>query len=141
LLNSGKLVLQDSTIRNLTTGLSVNNSPASVNYTQIINNVTGIATTGTGVNTGSFPQHGPTWVLLNWGSVSFNTTGFLVQSPGQVSGQANFTILAQTLGSPITTLIADNTTFMTGTGAECASNACSAVAQINQQTNQNLTSP
>jgi len=132
-LSSGHLVLQESSLRGLTTGLVVNSSHAFVDHTDFVGNGTAILTTGTGVDTSTFPQNGTTWVLLNWGSVLFNTTAFFQTDPG-----ANkYPIMSTSIGNSITTYIQGNPTFSTGSGASC-SGWCTGITNFLQQSQQDM---
>jgi len=132
-LIAGHLILENSTLKQLTTGLIVNNSKAQLNNVEIAGNGTGIATFGTGVDLNTFPQTGTTWVVMHYGTVLNNTTAFVMNDPGNNKN----TILATQLGSALSIWAAGNTNFMTGSGSSCVS-ACNSLFGILQQNGQNL---
>jgi len=116
-LTSGRLVLQDSSLELLTTGLVIAASTKSdVISTNIMGNTTGISTSGTGTNfdTGSNPPPwGPTQVRIRGGSVVDNATGFIMNSPGNDQFQVFYTIL---MSNPQTTDTAGNAALVSCTG-------------------------
>jgi hypothetical protein len=123
-LNSGNLVLQNSSLELLSTGLSVANSKADVVYTDIIGNTTGISTTGTGTDQNSNTINGPTQVRLAWGSAIDNTTAFFMSSPGTgCSGNCNnitiFQFITSNTSAAYSTNMTGNTTLVSGNGTGC----------------------
>jgi hypothetical protein len=120
LVSSGHLVLQNSTLKLLTTGLNVEGGvsglKADVMFTDIIGNTTGIVTTGTGSTTTN-PTNGSTEVFVHAGSVVANTTAYLMHSPGSGSP----TILLSSIGSQggVLTNQTGNATLITGDGTGC----------------------
>jgi hypothetical protein len=67
-LKSGQLALLHSTLKQLSTGLDVANSKADLVYTDVIDNDTGVSTTGTGVDTNGASFTGPTQVRASPGA-------------------------------------------------------------------------
>jgi len=95
-LKGGLLVLRNSTLKLLTTGLHVENAHADVLNTDIIGNTTGIETNGVGVpyNTAiglylptACSPSCPTLVRINGGNYTDNTTVFLENNPTSSGGQ------------------------------------------------------
>jgi len=127
-LTAGRLAVFNSTIRNLTTGLSVTSSKATLIDTDISFNGTGIVTTGTGVDSTTAPYTGTTWVVLERGSATFNTTAFFMHDPGNNL----LTIFSHYTGSSINTFHVGNTTVMAGDGASC-SGSCTQIGQYYEQ--------
>ncbi|HEV8013968.1 MAG TPA: hypothetical protein VGP48_00470 [Stellaceae bacterium] len=137
-LNSGHLILENSTVKLLTIGLNISNSKADIIDSNIIANTIGIQTTGTGadVGNGSVPSAGgPTEARLKGGTVVGNTTAFLMQNPGTTTagGTANnITILFWQNGgtsTSMTTYVAGNGTETSGNGTGCTVvNNCTAAA-------------
>jgi hypothetical protein len=129
----GRLILENSTLKSLTSALEVNSSKVDIDDTDIIGNATGITTTGAGVDTSVFPLTGGTTVVrLSGGHILDNGTAFSMSNPG-LSGSgsgANFiTIFGLNQGGSITTIMAGNATFVTGSGASCmAVNNCQAIS-------------
>jgi|HubBroStandDraft_6_1064221.scaffolds.fasta_scaffold56031_3 hypothetical protein len=143
-VNSGRLVLQNSTLKLLTTGLSVSNTIADVTDTDIIGNTTGIATTGTGTdNNCSFPfVFGTTSVLFSGGNVTDNGTAYVMHSPGVGVGASctanRITIFVNSPNNLYTVNQTGNTTLVTGDGTGCTTSGnCTAIgtylSTINQQ--------
>ena len=140
--NSGKLVLDNCTLKQLTTGLDVANSKVDVVDSEIIGNTTGVSTTGTGVDTQAFPNVGPTQVRFWGGAVLDNTTAYVMNDPGLRPNPATdnkITIFMHTMGNSITTQQAGNTTLISGTGGSCSDpNNCKATSKTEGQVNYNL---
>jgi hypothetical protein len=95
-LTGGHLVLRDSTLKLLATGLSVTNTHADVLNTDVIGNTTAIVTSGVGVpyNTAigvylptACNPSCPTLVRINAGNYTDNTTVFLENNPTSSGGQ------------------------------------------------------
>jgi len=143
-LTSGHLVLQNCAIRNLTTGLTVNNAKADLNNTDIIGNTVGISTTGTGVDTQVYPPAGPTQVRIAYGNVIGNTTAYVMNDPGLRPTPATdnkITVFLELQGNStanITTNQAGNATLASGTGSSCTTSPnCQSVGTYNLQVNGN----
>jgi hypothetical protein len=85
-----------------------------VTSTDIIGNTTGISTSGTGTNFDSFTVYGPTQVRIFGGGVVDNTTGFLMNNPGNDPYQYFPTVL---ISQTQTTNTAGNGTLVACTGA------------------------
>ena len=117
---TGNLILENSALRFLTTGITVAaNIKSDVENTNISNNTTGISTNGTGTDFDSFTTYGPTQLRIFGGSVVGNTTAFLMNSPGNDEYQVFPTIL---IADPQTTNTAGNATFVACTGINAISN-------------------
>jgi hypothetical protein len=95
-ITGGRLALRNSTLKLLTTGLSVTNTHADLLNTDIIGNTTGIETSGVGVpyNTAigqylptACTPSCPTLVRINAGNYTDNTTVFLENNPTSSGGQ------------------------------------------------------
>jgi hypothetical protein len=139
-LNSGHLILENSTVKLLSIGLNISNSKADIIDSNIIANTIGIQTTGTGADVGQgfVPSAGgPTEARIARGNIVGNTTAFLMQSPGTTTagGTANnVTILLWLNGgtsTALTTYIAGNATFMSGSGTGCTVGGnCASAASI-----------
>jgi len=119
-LNGGNLVMRNSVLKMLTTGLAVNSAHATLLNVDVIGNGTGITTTGTGLQPNDGVNTGVTEVLLDGGSVINNTTAFFMNGPG-LDGDSDpqVTILIFAIGSGLTTSISGNTTAVSGTGTGC----------------------
>ncbi|HEV8013967.1 MAG TPA: hypothetical protein VGP48_00465 [Stellaceae bacterium] len=128
-VTAGRVVLENSVVKLLGTGLAINNAKVDVRNTDIIGNTIGIQTTGTGTDygqgfvTGGF---GPTQARLYGGSVVDNTTAFFMINPGfapSVSNNtvSNVTILIYNQGSQQDTEIVGNGTVINGSGTGCPS--------------------
>ena len=119
-LTGGHLVLRDSTLKLLTTGLSVRNTHADVLNTDIIGNGTGIFTDGVGVKWNSaipmFQGPGVTEVRIAWGSNVDNTTAFVVNNPTASDNIPSATIWIFAPGSSWSNDVTGYTTLMTLTG-------------------------
>lgn len=95
-VNSGKLILENSNLKFLTTGLIVSSTHADVINTDIVGNTTGIQTNGVGVpyNTGAdiYLVNSPpytTLVRIAWGSNVDNTTAFTENNPTSTGTSPN----------------------------------------------------
>ena len=91
--NSGRLFVEQSTLKQLTVGISVAaNTKADLFDTKIIGNNVGISTIGTGTSPNAFFTSplalGPTQVRVYGGSITDNTTAFSMANPG-VDGSSN----------------------------------------------------
>jgi hypothetical protein len=128
-VNSGRLVLENSILRLLSTALEVNSTKADIHDVDIIGNTTGVSTTGAGIDSSVFPTTGgTTLVRLSGGRILDNATAFVMNDPGLVSGANLITILGYNQGGTITTVMAGNATFVTGTGASCMNvNNCKSI--------------
>jgi hypothetical protein len=127
-LNSGELALLHSTLKQLSTGLAVSSSKADLVYTDVIDNDTGIVTTGTGVDTNTgFPWTGPTQVRIAWGSAIGNTKAYVMNDPGTGTGGNKFTILeflTSNTDAAYSTNVTGNGTLVSGTGPSCGGSNC-----------------
>jgi hypothetical protein len=122
-IHGGLLVLQDSALRLLTTGLSIANTHADVIDTSIVGNTTGIQTNGAGAQhnsvVGGCIGSGPTLVRINAGNIINNTTAFNENNPtasSDGSGVSTCTIYLFTPGTSPATNITGSTNLMTITG-------------------------
>jgi hypothetical protein len=127
-LNSGQLTLLHSTLKQLSIGLHVSNSKADVVHTDVVDNDTGIVTTGTGVDTNTgFPWTGPTQVRIAWGSAIGNTKAYVMNDPGTGTGGNKFTILeflTSNTDAAYSTNVTGNGTLVSGTGPSCGGSNC-----------------
>ena len=117
-LNGGYLVLRNSTLKLLTTGLRVSNTKADLLQVDVVGNSTGISATGTGANANNSSITGPTQVRLFFGSAVDNTTAYVMNDPGS----GNSSILEFTLQDGAwawSTGMAGNGTLVSGTGSGC----------------------
>jgi len=117
-LNGGDLVLRNSTLKLLTTGLRVANTKADLLQVDVVGNSTGISATGTGANANNSSITGPTQVRLFFGSAVDNTTAYVMNDPGS----GNSSILEFTLQDGAwawSTGMAGNATLVSGTGSGC----------------------
>src|SRR6185369_7904400 len=125
-LNTGKVFLQNSSLKYLTDGFiadSLNNSNSVIRGyivdTDIIANTRAVTTKGTGtdLNTGNSPHPaGNVSVLLNKGNVIGNGTAFRMENPGNTSGNHWDTMwLMGYSNSGATTNVIGNTTVFVGT--------------------------
>jgi hypothetical protein len=141
-LNSGRLMVQDSTFRGLTTALSVNSSKADVTNSDFLANGVAIATTGQGIDTNANPQTGATSVRISNGNVLNNGTAYQMNNPGVSANCAScnrYSISARTTGSGITVNQAGNTNLALGSGASCdptVSQGCLSINSYLDTTNQ-----
>jgi hypothetical protein len=138
-LNSGQLALLHSTLKQLSTGLAVANAKADLVYTDVIDNDTGIVTTGTGVDTnGSFPWTGPTQVRIAWGSAVGNNKAYVMNDPGSGTGGNKVTILEFLTSNTVaaySTNVAGNGTMVSGTGPSCGGTNCQSLGYYSGYTN------
>jgi hypothetical protein len=128
----GRLTLESSTLRSLVTALQVNSTKVDVADTDIIANTIGIATNGPGVDVQTFPLAGGTTVVrLSGGHILDNGNAFFMIDPGlRPSSTDNLiTIFGYNQGGTITTIMAGNASFVTGSGSSCMNvNNCKAIA-------------
>jgi hypothetical protein len=123
-LNSGQLILQNSVIKFLTTGLNVTNTHADVISTDFIGNTTAILTNGPGVDFGVNSPYPPatTLVRINAGNFIQNTTAFTLNNVGTNSNGTNnrlSVLLFSNSGSALTNT-GGNGTLTTLTGSPSA---------------------
>jgi len=125
-LNSGRLILQNSVLTRLTTGLTISSTKADIINTNIISNQTGIFTSGSGVDPTVNPNvfSGVTQARLYASNVMANATAFFMQNPGVASAGAlsNITILLFSGGDQNNRVIG-NTMLVNGSGTGCPSGA------------------
>jgi hypothetical protein len=138
-LNSGQLTLLHSTLKQLSTGLAVTNAKADLVYTDVLDNDTGITTTGTGVDTnGSFPWTGPTQVRIAWGSAIGNNKAYVMNDPGTGTGGNKVTILeflTSNTTAAFSTNVTGNGTMVSGTGPSCGGTNCQGLGYYSSYTN------
>ena len=134
---NARMVLRNSALVRLTTGLSVTGSKVDIISTPILFNTTGISTNGTGVDpNGSLPGSATTEARLYTSDVIGNGTAFFMTNPGaSVSANtSNITILAYNAGTDDNHFIG-NTTLVNGSGTGCPSGAtqqeCTQVTTFN----------
>jgi hypothetical protein len=124
-VNSGRLILQDSGLTLLTTALTVNSSKVDILNTAFLGNTTAISTTGQGADAQNFPATGGvTQVRVAGGKVLDNTNAFVMNNPGLRPSPATdnrITIFLYNQGGGYPTVIAGNTTVVSGTGTSCTS--------------------
>lgn len=87
-LTGGHLVLRDSTLKLLTTGLSVSNAHADVINADLIGNTTAMITHGAGENTSGNPPFptAQTLVRMSGGNYINDTSVFVMQNAAQQTG-------------------------------------------------------
>ena len=137
-LNSGQLALLHSALKQLSTGLNVVNAKADLVDTDVIENDTGITTTGTGVDTNVFPLNGPTQVRIAWGNAIGNTKAYVMNNPGTGSGGNKITIfefLTSNTTAAYSTNMTGNATLVSGTGASCGGTNCQSLGYYSSYTN------
>jgi hypothetical protein len=136
LVNSGHLILENSTLKLLTAGLDVVSSKADVMNTTIIGNADGIETQGTGVDTQGNQNSGlpgPTEVRVYGGSVVDNTVGFFMVNPGFSTASPSNNDITIFLHDPsgYTTFVGGNTTLVQGGGTGCTGGNCAQIGSFN----------
>ena len=119
------LILKNSALVRLTTGMTVASSKADLVDSDVNVNTTGISTTGSGVDPNNITGGGTTQARIMGGNVIGNGTAFFMNSPGTISGSSGnlVTILVKVqdnTSSAILTNIVGNTTVVSGTGGSCA---------------------
>jgi hypothetical protein len=137
-LNSGQLGLSHSTLKQLSTGLNVVNTKADMVETDVIDNDTGVATTGTGVDTNAFPMTGPTQVRVAWGNAIGNNKAYVMHDPGTAPGGNKITILeflTSNTTAAFSTNVTGNGTLVSGTGASCGGTNCQNFGFYSSNTN------
>jgi hypothetical protein len=137
-LNSGQLALLHSTLKQLSTGLNVSNTKADLVNTDVVENDTGITTTGTGVDTNVFPMTGPTQVRIAWGNTIGNTKAYVMNDPGTGTGGNKVTILeflTSNTDAAFSTNMTGNATLVSGTGASCSGTNCQNFGFYSSNTN------
>jgi hypothetical protein len=140
-LTGGSLVLENSALKFLSTGISVTNAKATLFHVDIIGNGTGVSASGSGVNTSlGLPFTGTTEVLLFSGSAFNNTIAYFMTDPGNDSfsilGVVPTTQFVHLPGffTPFTTTMAGNGTLVSGTGTGCP---CSSLGAFSGDYNPN----
>ena len=137
-LNSGQLALSHSALKQLSTGLSVVNAKADLVDTDVIENDTGITTTGTGVDTNVFPVTGPTQVRIAWGNAIGNNKAYVMNDPGAGTGGNKVTILeflTSNTTAAFSTNVTGNATLVSGTGPSCGGTNCQNLGFYSSNTN------
>lgn len=141
-LNSGQLIVQDSSLQNLTIGLSVTNSRADLIDTDIHMNATGVSTEGEGVDqSGPQPFTGTTQVRISGGSIVNNETAFFMNNPGTnaSNSQNRITVIYDSVANTPFTYQAGNNTVVFGSGTGCdAVSECEAGMQVSRSTANNV---
>jgi hypothetical protein len=137
-LNGGQLALLHSSLKQLTIGLAVSNSKADLVYTDVLDNDTGVATTGTGVDTNSASFTGPTQVRIAWGSAIGNAKAYVMHDPGTGTGGNKITILEFLTSNTVaaySTNVTGNGILISGTGASCGGSNCQSLGYYSSYTN------
>ena len=117
-VNSGRLVLQNSTLKQLTTALIVTSTHADVVNTDFDGNSLAVQTNGVGGGYNGFVFACPcaTLVRINAGNMIDNTTVFNENNPTVVMSQSTATIYIFQSGTEFSANITGYTTMMTITG-------------------------
>lgn len=141
-LNSGRLVIRNSVLKQLSTGLdAAANTKSDVIETDVSFNGTGIRTTGTGGDGQSGTPYGPTQVRISGGGLVDNTTALFMQDPGLRPNPATDNLITIFLHSTdnssagVETNISGNATFMSGGGTGCGGQNCQNPGQYSGTTN------
>jgi hypothetical protein len=137
-LNSGQLALLHSTLKQLTTALAVSNSKADLFHTDVVDNETGVDTTGTGTDVNGNNFTGPTQVRIAWGSAIGNTKAYVMHDPGTGTGGNKITILEFLTSNTVaaySTNMTGNGTLVSGTGASCGGSNCQSLGYYSSYTN------
>jgi hypothetical protein len=137
-LNSGQLALQHATLKQLTIGLDVTNTRADLTNTDIIDNDTGIITTGTGSDGAISAFTGPTQVRVAWGNAIGNTKAYVMNNPGTGTSGNKVTILeflTSDTDAAFSTNMTGNGTLISGTGASCSGSNCQSLGYYSSYTN------
>jgi len=126
-------------LKQLSIGLHVSNSKADLVYTDVIDNDTGIVTTGTGVDTnGRFPWTGPTQVRVAWGCAIGNNKAYGMNGPGTGTGGNKVSILEFLTSNTVaaySTNVTGNGTMVSGTGPSCGGTNCPSLGYYSGYTN------
>ena len=115
-VTGGRLILENSALKSLTTGISVTSTKATLYHVDIIGNGTGVSASGSA---------GTTEVLLFFGSAFNNTTAYSMTNPGSGSVSIlEFIYIPVDLSLPgnkpaYTTSMGGNGTLVSGTGTGC----------------------
>jgi hypothetical protein len=137
-LNTGQLALFNSTLEQLSVGLSVSSTKADLVNTDLIANATGITTTGTGVDTNVFPMTGPTQVRVAWGNTIGNAKAYVMNNPGTGTGGNKITILeflSSNTDAAYSTNMTANGNLVSGTGSSCSGTNCQSLGYYSSYTN------
>ena len=138
------LILKNSALVRLATGLSVSSSKADVVDSDINLNTIGVSTTGTGVDPNNITSGGTTQARISAGNVMGNGTAFFMNSPGTIQNSTGNLItilikLSDNSSAAILTNIVGNTTVTSGTGGSCNTGGnCTAAATYPVGVNFNL---
>lgn len=116
--NGGRLEIQDCKLLQLTTGISVVNAKANMTNTAVSGNTTGISVSGQGMDVSQQGTFATALLTILGGSVTWNSTAFVLTNPGTnpifnvyLVGPSNNTWYTE---------IAQNTTFISGSGTGCS---------------------
>jgi hypothetical protein len=122
-----RLILKNSALVRLTTGLSVSNTKVDVINTDIVSNQTGIFTDGTGVDASSVVPSGVTQVRLYARNVMANATAFFMANPGVGAGANSLITILLFNSSDQTNRVIGNTMLINGSGTGCPNGAVSQI--------------
>jgi hypothetical protein len=123
-----------------TKGIQLNSGQLALSHSAVVENDTGITTTGTGVDTNVFPLTGPTQVRIAWGNAIGNTKAYVMNNPGTGSGGNKITIfefLTSNTTAAYSTNMTGNATLVSGTGASCGGTNCQSLGYYSSYTNLN----
>jgi hypothetical protein len=110
---SGRLVVEDSSLKLLQTGISVTNTKVALVRVDVTGNTTGVSATGPSVL-----NAGTTEVLLFFGSALFNATAYFMTNPG-ANNPSILEFTTQNGSFSYSTMFAGNGTLTSGTGTGC----------------------
>jgi hypothetical protein len=130
-VTSGSLTLQNSTLKQLDTGLLVVNSNVNLFHVDIISNQLGVGAFNAGPTLG-VSGSGATMVLLFSGSSFNNAIAYDMINPG--ADTPNILEFLPDSGGVYSTQMAGNGTLVTGSGAGCP---CTSLGTFNGATNPN----
>jgi hypothetical protein len=116
-LNTGNLIIYNSVVKQVTTGLVVTSTHADVVNTDFIGNATAVQTNGIGAFIiGSSLVGGTTLVRINAGNMNGNTIVFTENNPSSSGGTSSATVFIFQPGTNFSTNITGYATLMTITG-------------------------
>jgi hypothetical protein len=130
-LVSGRLTLQNTTLKQLAVGLNVVNAKANLFHVDTVSNFIGIEAAGAGPTVG-VSGSGTTEVLLFFGSAFNNGTAYVMASPG--TNTPNILEFLTDSSGAYSTAMAGNGTLVGGNGTGCP---CTTLGTFASNTNPN----
>ena len=141
-INSGRVIIENTTFSNLTTGINNINSKTSVIECELYANTTAIRSDGQGLDPqNSQADGGTTQLRIFKGNIVNNGTAFAMVNPGTrpcmgCDNRVNILIFNNQGG--VQTNIIGNATYLSGSGTGCGMSLCQQLGSYQSQVSNNL---